>query len=150
MRVPPERAYRPAPNVAGTKISQRLPELNPAARKPIGPGAEITMLTAVITRAHSAGGVSSVSVAKNRGKKSPEHTPFSAIAPASVHTGTGSNSSQVEAAIPRIEAVAQRTRAESRPPMTEPAPYEASSQPATDAPPPRRASTGTVARSAVD
>ena len=48
-----------------------------------------------------------VSAEKKRGKYS-RSTPFAAIAPVYAHTGTGSRSSQVDAAIPAIAQPAVR------------------------------------------
>src|SRR5262245_45779736 len=47
----------------------------PAARKPTGPGAEMAMVTAVMTTGRSGAGVRAVSAAKKRGKYRPELTP---------------------------------------------------------------------------
>jgi hypothetical protein len=55
---------------------------SPAPTKPIGPVAEIAVLTAAETLARSAFGVPSVTEAKKRGKNSPEQTPLAAIASA--------------------------------------------------------------------
>src|SRR5262245_24106950 len=103
------RITRAAPSVAMVETSNRLGVVEPvcwasrpAPRKPSGPGAEIAIITDVMTRARSAGGVLVVSAEKKRGKYRPEHSPFAAIAPACAHTGTGSRSRQVDAAIPAI------------------------------------------------
>src|SRR5262245_49269307 len=110
----------------------------------------MAIVTDVITRARRAGGVPRVSAEKKRGKKRPEHTPLAGTAAATAHTGTGSSRSQVDAAMPStahaaVEPPTVRARVEISPPTTDPPPNEASSQPATVAPPPCNANRGMVA-----
>jgi len=159
----PETATIAAPTVVAAATSAKPGSAEaerwsrkPAPTNPSGPVADIAVVADAITRARRRGGAQSVRSAKNRGKKSPEHTPFAAMPSAIAHAGTGASRGQVVAAIAimanaGVRVLTDRAREEISPPATDRAPYDARSHPASRALAwnRRRATTGSVANSAV-
>src|SRR3954466_7219562 len=151
-----------APRVLVTATRPKLAEVDPvrcarspAPRKPSRAGSEIAIVTDVITCARSAAGVCVVKALKNRGKNTPAQTPVVATMTPTAHSGSGAGSAQVagastQTATIEVRGPVPRARLESSPPTTEPRPYDASNHPAAAAPPWWRASTGSVATSAVN
>ena len=161
-RAPAATTAAPAANAATTRTNPAVADSafcssNPAPRNPSGPVDEIAVMVEVITVGRSSAGVRIVIAAKNLGKNRPEQRPLAATERATAQAGISNSSGTVAAAMPTTASVAARSlvsfaRAESRPPITDPSPYEARNQPASRAPESycRRASTGSVASIAVN
>src|SRR4029077_21096123 len=126
-------------NAATTRMKPGVGEAascrsSPAPRNPSGPVDEIAVNVEVITVGRISAGVLIVTAAKNRGKNSPEHTPFAATARATAHAGIENRSGTVATAIPTTARAIARSlvslaRDDTRPPITYPRPYDARNHP---------------------